>query len=215
MTTTHKAPRRTRARRGEGEKLKETILKAAEALLIETGDAESVSIRAVAERVGVTPPSIYLHFTDKDELIFAVCEKHFAELHRVMTDATDGASDPLNALQRMGRAYVSFGVNNPEQYRIIFMGRTPHSVDGGHTERLLDNSGFSHLVEVVKGCLDAGHFVPGDPMMIAIDLWVTVHGITSLLIAKPEFPWPNKEDLIEHILDTHLRGLRRNDESGA
>jgi AcrR family transcriptional regulator len=215
LTTTDKAPRRTRARRGEGEKLKESILEAAEELLIETGDAESVSIRAVAERVGVTPPSIYLHFTDKDELIFAVCEKHFAELHRVMTDATDGASDPLNALRRMGRAYVSFGVNNPEQYRIIFMGRTPHSVDEGHTERLLDNSGFSHLVDVVKACLDDGHFVPGDPMMIAIDLWVTVHGITSLLIAKPEFPWPDKEELIEHILDTHLRGLRSNGVSGA
>jgi AcrR family transcriptional regulator len=215
LTTTEGTPRRTRARRGEGEKLKETILKAAEELLIETGDAESVSIRAVAERVGVTPPSIYLHFTDKDELIFAVCEKHFAELHRVMTEATDGASDPLNALRRMGRAYVSFGLNNPEEYRIIFMGRTPHSVDEGHTERLLSNSGFSHLVDVVQRCLDEGHFVPGNPLMIAIDLWVTVHGITSLLIAKPEFPWPDKHELIEHVMDNHLRGLRRDVESGA
>ncbi|HZA20423.1 MAG TPA: TetR/AcrR family transcriptional regulator [Actinomycetota bacterium] len=215
MTTAEKTPRRTRARRGEGEKLKESILEAAEALLIETGDAESVSIRAVAERVGVTPPSIYLHFTDKDELIFAVCEKHFAELHRIMTEATSEASDPLDALGRMGRAYVAFGVNNPEQYRITFMGRTPHSVDEGHTERLLSNSGFSHLVDVVKSCLDAGHFVPGDPLMIAIDLWVTVHGITSLFIAKPEFPWPDKDELIEHILDTQLTGLLRDGESGA
>jgi AcrR family transcriptional regulator len=215
LTTAEGTPRRTRARRGEGEKLKESILQAAEEVLIETGDAESVSIRAVAERVGVTPPSIYLHFTDKDELIFAVCEKHFAELHRVMTEATDGASDPLDALRRMGRAYVSFGMNNPEQYRIIFMGRTPHSVDEGHTERLLTNSGFSHLVDVVQRCLDGGHFVPGNPLVIAIDLWVTVHGVTSLLIAKPEFPWPDKHELIEHIMDTQLRGLRRDVESGA
>jgi AcrR family transcriptional regulator len=215
LTTTEGSPRRTRARRGEGEKRKESILQAAEELLIETGDAESVSIRAVAERVGVTPPSIYLHFTDKDELIFAVCEKQFAEFHRVMTDATDGASDPLDALRRMGRAYVSFGLNNPEQYRIIFMGRTPHSVDEGHTDRLLNNSGFSHLVDVVQSCLDSGRFVPGNPMLIAIDLWVTVHGITSLLIAKPEFPWPDKEELIEHILDTRLRGLRHEVESDA
>jgi AcrR family transcriptional regulator len=215
LTTTEGSPRRTRARRGEGEKLKESILQAAEELLIETGDAESVSIRAVAERVGVTPPSIYLHFTDKDELIFAVCEKQFAEFHRVMTDATDGASDPLDALRRMGRAYVSFGLNNPEQYRIIFMGRTPLSVDEGHTDRLLNNSGFSHLVDVVQSCLDSGRFVPGNPMLIAIDLWVTVHGITSLLIAKPEFPWPDKEELIEHILDTRLRGLRHEVESDA
>ncbi|MGH2817163.1 MAG: TetR/AcrR family transcriptional regulator [Actinomycetota bacterium] len=215
MTTTEGTPRRSRARRGEGEKLKESILQAAEELLIETGDAESVSIRAVAERVGVTPPSIYLHFTDKDELIFAVCEKHFDELHRVMTEATDGASDPLDALRSMGRAYISFGVNNPEQYRIIFMDRTPHSVDEGHTERLLTNSGFSHLLDVVQSCLDSGHFLPGNSLMISIDLWVTVHGVTSLLIAKPEFPWPDKHEMIEHIIDTQLRGLRRDVEGGA
>ena len=52
-------------------------------------------------------------------------------------------------------------------------------------------------------------------MMIAIDLWVTVHGITSLLIAKPEFPWPDTHELIEHIIDTQLRGLRRDGEGGA
>jgi AcrR family transcriptional regulator len=213
LTTTEGTPRRTRARRGEGEKLKESILKAAEELLIETGDAESVSIRAVAERVGVTPPSIYLHFTDKDELIFAVCEKVFAELHRIMTEATDGTSSPLDALRRMGRAYVAFGVNNPEQYRIIFMGRTPHSVDEGHTERLLTNSGFSIVVDAVQGCLDDGYFVPGDPMMIAINLWVTVHGLTSLFIAKPDFPWPDRDELIDHVLATHLRGLLRDVET--
>ena len=51
-------------------------------------------------------------------------------------------------------------------------------------------------------------------MMIAIDLWVSVHGITSLLIAKPEFPWPDRNELIEHVLGTHLRGLLRDVESG-
>ena len=213
MTTAQRTPRRARARRGEGEKLKESILDAAEELLIETGDAESVSIRAVAERVGVTPPSIYLHFTDKDELIFAVCEKHFAELHRVMTEARDGASDPLDSLRRMGRGYVAFGVNNPEQYRIIFMGRTPHSVDEGHTERLLSHSGFSIVVEVVQSCLDAGYFIPDDALVIAIDLWAAVHGLTSLFIAKPDFPWPDRTELIEHVLDTQLRGLLSEGES--
>ena len=212
MTTTENTPRRTRAGRGEGEKLKESILQAAEELLIETGDAELVSIRAVAERVGVTPPSIYLHFTDKDELIFAVCEKHFAELNRITTEARDGASDPLDSLRRMGRGYIAFGVNNPEQYRILFMGRTPHSVDEGHTERMLSNSGFSIVVEVVQSCLDAGYFVPVDPLMVAIDLWATVHGLTSLFIAKPDFPWPDRTELVEHVLDTQLRGLLRDGE---
>jgi AcrR family transcriptional regulator len=50
--------RRHRARRGEGDRLREEILAAAERLLLETGDESAVSIRAVADAVGVTPPSI-------------------------------------------------------------------------------------------------------------------------------------------------------------
>jgi len=65
--------RRRRAPRGQGRKLREEILAAAERLLRETGDQEAVSIRAVADAVGVTPPSIYLHFADKTDLIFAIC----------------------------------------------------------------------------------------------------------------------------------------------
>src|SRR6266540_4850124 len=79
---TSSSPRRTRARRGEGEKLREQILEVAERLLVETVDEEAVTIRAVADAVGVTPPSVYLHFADKDELLFAICERHFAQLDR-------------------------------------------------------------------------------------------------------------------------------------
>jgi AcrR family transcriptional regulator len=46
-----------------------------------------VSIRAVAEAVGVTPPSIYLHFADKNELIFAICERCMDELDRATSEA--------------------------------------------------------------------------------------------------------------------------------
>jgi AcrR family transcriptional regulator len=56
--------RRRRAPRGSGELLRDGILDAATELLLETGRAKAVSIRSVAQRAGVTPPSIYLHFED-------------------------------------------------------------------------------------------------------------------------------------------------------
>ncbi|MBV8385894.1 MAG: TetR/AcrR family transcriptional regulator, partial [Acidimicrobiia bacterium] len=111
---------RTRARKGEGELLHSEILDAAERLLIETGSEEAVSIRRIAEAVGVTPPSIYLHFADKDELLLAVCERQFGELHRVMEAAVEGVDDPVEAVYRRGKAYVRFGLDHPEQYRILF-----------------------------------------------------------------------------------------------
>jgi AcrR family transcriptional regulator len=199
--------RRARARRGEGQRLRQEILAAATRLLAETGDEEAVSIRAVAEAVGVTPPSIYLHFADKTELIFAVCEEQFRQLDAEMAMAEAGVADPLEALRRRGQAYVRFGLGNAEAYRVLFMykDRVPDNVD----ERYLYRSDtFNHLVEAVQRCLDAGAFRPGDPLQIAIGLWVLVHGITSLLLAAPAFPWPQEpEELVDRLVTDHLQGL--------
>ena len=70
--------RRHRARRGSGDLLRAEILTAAEELLVETGSEELVSVRAIADRVGVTTPSIYLHFADKQTLLDTVCGQVFA-----------------------------------------------------------------------------------------------------------------------------------------
>ena len=96
---------------------------AARDLLAETGSDDAVSVRAVAERVGVSTPSIYLHFADKDALIDAVCEEVFTELGTAMEEAAQGADDPFDSLRQRGLAYVQFALDNPEHYRIVQMTR--------------------------------------------------------------------------------------------
>ena len=92
-TPVRSADRRRRAPRGFGEQLRDEILDAATELLLETGHAKAVSIRSVAQRVGVTPPSIYLHFTDKDALLDAVCARYFEKLDEEMQRAAVGQTD--------------------------------------------------------------------------------------------------------------------------
>lgn len=205
MTTAARQPR-ARARRGDGERLRAEILAATEQLLIQTGDQEAVSIRAIADKVGVTPPSIYLHFADKDELLAAVCEARFADLDRYMEEAAAGAGDPLGALWARGRAYVQFGLENPEHYRILFMTRP---VAGAATtlDRLPGLTAFGHLVDEVARCMDAGALAAGDAFLTATALWSGVHGVTSLLIARPDFPWPDVDVLLAHVVAVNERGL--------
>ncbi|HJR45774.1 MAG TPA: TetR/AcrR family transcriptional regulator [Actinomycetota bacterium] len=200
------APKRARAKRGEGEKLRAQILEAANELLIETGDQEAVSIRAVADRVGVTPPSIYMHFADKNDLIFAVCEGHFNALDEAVQEAAAGIDDPLLSLHRRGRAYIQFGLDNPEQYRILFMSKPAAAPHGFQEERLKGSASFDHLVEAVQQVIDAGVF-EGEATQISICLWVAVHGITSLLLSHPNFPWPDIDATIDSVLQMALRGL--------
>ena len=204
-----RVPRR-RARRGQGELLHDEILDATERLLVDGGgDEEAVSIRAVADAVGVTPPSIYLHFADKNELMFAVCERHFAELDRRLEAAAAGSDDPLESLKLRGRAYVRFGFDHPGPYRILFMSKPSAAPEWWTHERVQESASFMHLVGAIQRCLDAGVIVPGDPIQIAVVVWAAVHGVTSLLISKSTLPWPEPDALADFMCDVLIDGLRR------
>jgi AcrR family transcriptional regulator len=198
---TPSSPRRARARRGQGERLRDEILEAASRLLAETGDEDAVSIRAVADAVGVTPPSIYMHFADKNALIFAICERYMDELDRVSGEAARSSDDLVESIALRGRAYIRFGLDNREPYRIIFMRKPTDTPLPWQYEKILSSSAFGHLLQDVTSAIDAGR-LEGDPMLVSISFWAAVHGLTSLLISKPQFPWPDLEPMVDQLIRT-------------
>ena len=192
--------RRPRARRGEGELLREEILEVTERLLLETGSEEAVSIRSVANAVGVTPPSIYRHFEDKTHLLFEVCARQLQRLDDAIEQAVEGIDDPVEAMAARGRAYVRFGMAHPEHYRIMFMG--PAYATPEQWGDLLGTGSFAHLVEGIQRLVDADlvrHDI--DTVTMALHVWANIHGLTSLLVARPDMPWPE----LEPFVDEHLR----------
>ena len=203
-------PGRARAKKGEGDRLREEILEAAEALLLETGSEDAVSIRAVADRVGVTAPSIYRHFADKGTLLFEVCDRQFGRFHEYIDAKRSGHADPLEAVKAIGRAYIEFGLNYPEHYRIMFMGRSDLTPEQYEDHVLAEQASFMELVGAVQECIDAG-LLHRDAFETATILWTAAHGLTSLLIAKPNFPWPPVAELVERTLDVLSAGIFRED----
>lgn len=203
---------RSRAPRGQGARLRSEILAAAGRLLAEKGDEDAVSIRMIADAVGVTPPSIYLHFPDKDTLIEAVCEERFQQFDEALEKAAASVHDPLEALRARGRAYVTFALENPEHYRVIFMTKhdRPMTMDELVTvgpEARAGTRAFAHLVEAVQRAADAGAVVSPNPLLTAIHLWSSFHGLVSLLISEPGFPWPDVDALVSSLLDMQEQGL--------
>ncbi|HZA76719.1 MAG TPA: TetR/AcrR family transcriptional regulator [Acidimicrobiales bacterium] len=206
------AARRPRARKGEGAALRDEILAATERLLLERGSAEAVSIRAVADRVGVTPPSIYRHFADKTDLIFEVCARHFVAFDDYLARASAGIDDPVDRLRAIGLAYMRFGLANPEPYRIMFMTRSDETPEEYKAVVLRDNAAFDQVVRCVQECIDAGRFRPEytDAYPLTIGFWARVHGLTSLLVSKPQFPWPDdREAFIQEYAKICLAGVVR------
>src|SRR5262245_54990080 len=154
------ASRRRRLPKGEGQQLREEILAATERMLLDTGSFEAVSIRAVADAVGVTPPSIYRHFEDKTALIFEVCTRHFGALESYIGERCKHIEAPVASLAALGRAYIEFGIANPEPYRIMFMTRPDTVPIEFQGEVLAESAAFADLMTWVQRCIDAGRFRP-------------------------------------------------------
>lgn len=205
-----------RARRGEGDRTRQAILLAASELLDELGSEEAVSIRAVAERVQLTAPTIYRYFADKDHLMFEVCGLHFDQFEdEVILPTLAAHDDPLDALLDVGRAYVRFGVDNPEHYRIMFMGHVDHTPEQWSEVQMLDTGAFGSMVQLVQRCIDAGRLRTdvagadgvGAAATIAWMLWAALHGLVALAVAKPQMPGPSLDARTEAMLDVLLHGV--------
>ncbi len=183
--------------------MREEILDATTELLLETGHAKAVSIRSVAQRVGVTPPSIYLHFADKDALLDAVCARYFEKLDDEMQRAAVDQPSAVDVLRAQGLAYVRFATKTPELYRIATMGegRPDSGVDA-----TLTSSAFVHMRAAVQGLIDEGIFPPDDPTATALEMWSVAHGVAALVISKPYLPWGDVEAFADRVLASACLG---------
>ncbi|CAN3130309.1 TetR/AcrR family transcriptional regulator [Mycobacterium sp. smrl_JER01] len=189
--------RRHRAPRGAGELLRAEILDAATDLLLETGDEKEVSIRSVAHRVGVTPPSIYLHFADKTALLDAVCGHYFEKLDEEMQAVASAYTSAIDVLRAQGMAYLRFALKTPVLYRIAMLG---HGSPGSDVDVALNSSAFGHLRATVQALIADGTYPSGDPTLLALELWTAMHGIAAMLISRPYLPWGDAEQFADRLM---------------
>jgi AcrR family transcriptional regulator len=205
---------RARNARGDGQALRAEILSAAREILIEDGYESAVTLRGVARRVGIAAPSIYPHFAGPDEIVQAVTVEAFAELGRFIADAKQGIVDPRERLLAGCRAYIAFGVNNPNLYGLLFRrnrllrGQEPRpSAVGEPDERNPDAGPFAYLMDGVRQCIADGSSGATSVLSTAVQLWAAMHGFVLLRGNDYEFPWPDlaqtEVELISSIAKLH------------
>jgi AcrR family transcriptional regulator len=186
--------------------LRQEILDAARQMFADEG-YDRVSMRRLAERIEYSPTAIYLHFEDKDDLFKAVCEETFAKLvARLEKLRRKMAGDPVGGLKAGLREYIEFGLKHPHHYIVTFMHRArPQSLTD--FEGSAGQQAFGYLSRAVVDCVTAGVFRPMRPEVTAQVLWVSIHGLVAILVAKQAFPFVPKSVLIEEQVETLVRGL--------
>jgi AcrR family transcriptional regulator len=210
--------------------LRGLILKAAGEEFLEHG-YENFSLRRVAERIGYTPTTIYLHFESKDDLLLETVQVGFRDFDHHIAEIANGEVDPLKRIEALGRAYICFGQENPALYRLMFMQRSdfyfmprfvePDAEIDEQVEILLSNPrqlpigsedrprtvAMTALATAVQEAMENGVVQPGNPIITADVLWAGAHGLVSLSISPLMSP-EHSQQVIDLLLKTLIDGIK-------
>jgi AcrR family transcriptional regulator len=171
-----------------------------------------VSINDVVGAVGVTPPSLYAHFTDKAALFVEVHARLMASFGEHLAEATTGITDPVEQLRVRGHAYLDFARTHPESYRALFMSSAAASAEDDLPERIMAATSYADLLTNVQACISAGdiNVNPDDADLVSRTIWAMVHGIASMAITMPIAWEPYGADaVLDSAFDSLLNGYRK------
>ncbi len=208
--------RKQRLREGSAERrsqqkleLRGAILTAASELFLAHGYS-GFSLRAVAERVGYSPTTVYLYFENKDALLFAVVLEGFEHFGGALQRAYESEKDPLKRIGAIGRAYIAFGVQHPAHYRLMFMERGDFLLKQDPESQSSTIDSFGILVRAVHEAHAGGQLRAGDPMAYVYTLWAGVHGLVALTLCVPVLGEADLEARTDHMLSVLHGGIASN-----
>jgi AcrR family transcriptional regulator len=195
--------------------LRRSLIEAASALLNEDQNW-NFSLREVARRAGVSHNAPYNHFADKHELLAAIAATGFQQLRDRMLASIEGIENPKTALIKTAVVYVSFGLENPARYRLMFGPvLTPSRAAGSSLLETAAGGARAILGDIIYRGARAGVFAASprnkEELQIAIlAAWSGVHGLTMLsLDGLAKTVVPNVPDVAEKFARTVGRGLFR------
>ncbi len=163
--------------------LKNSLIEAGIEILANEG-VGGLSLRKVARKAGVSHAAPYAHFADKQALIAAIAsEGHRRIYERLMAIRADYANEPLLLLVRSAWAYVRFGLEFPDYYKVTFSG----TIENEHSYpdfMEISQRNIQLLKTVIEQCRNAGILQTEeiDSEIQAISLWGQLHGLVSLII---------------------------------
>jgi AcrR family transcriptional regulator len=165
----------------EREEVKDLILNAAREIFLAEG-YENTSIRKIATKIEYSPGIIYHHFKDKNELILALHDKAFECKIEALFLSVQDIPDPLARLQATGRQYIQYGLDNPQDYELMFILSCTMEALAVKEEFWQDGAmAINMLKQNILECMEAGYFRKDiNPDEISLILWSQVHGLVSL-----------------------------------
>lgn len=189
--------------------LRRQILDTTRRLLVREG-YPNLSMRKIADAIGYSATTIYLHFDSKDALLHALIHEGMMQLREELEDAAkEFPEDPLRRLRALCRCFIDFGLNNPEYYEIMFELR-PERMERYPPEKYREaRNNLDFFSRALREGAKTGIFDVDDAHVLASTIWASLHGTVSLLLAERVDVQIEPEAFIETAIQRTLQGCRR------
>ncbi len=194
--------------------LRAQILKAGRKMLLDEGFSR-ISMRKIASEIDVSATSIYLHFRNKDHLLYTLIEESIDELNQIIQQIIKTSRDPLEKIESIARSYVAFGLDRPQEYEVIFMLRPEEMPRYPKQKFRKAREGYEMIAEVIREGIERGRITEGNPLHAAYTIWAQLHGIVSVILSKRLDTRIPKNVFINHAVDHIMKGFLVNNNSKA
>ncbi len=166
-------PRAKRAGAFHHGDLQEALVHAARLAVEKVGHGE-VSLRQVADRLGVSQPAMYRHFSDKGALLAEVAKRADHEIDQAMAAAMQDKPDPFEAMRAGGRAYVGWAYAHPNLFRLM-----SSRIPAEHRRGVRPTLPREHYFHGMGGVVPIDDPLLADAFRVS---WAMVHGLANLVI---------------------------------
>ncbi len=161
--------------------LKNALLLSALSLLEEDG-LESLSLRKIAGRAGVSHAAPEHHFPTRKHLLTALATNGFHRFSKSMADEREKAShEPAEQMRAAMRGYLIYALDNAALFRLMFAFELLDCDD--NELALAAQDGYRHLAEIsAPAAQHLGRTEPDAIRKLEMMVWSHVHGYANLLI---------------------------------
>lgn len=191
--------------------LKDQLVAAAEAIILERG-VEGFTLREAARRAGVSPAAPAHHFRDAKGLLGEVALRGYRDFAAALAAGdAKGGKDPGARLREQGIAYVNFAMSNQARFQLMFQhGKYDMSYPG------LGEAGaaaFAVLDNAVHAAMriPEGERLSPEAFGFLLATWSIVHGFAHLALGG-EFtlaaaPYGGQKAVLDRFLPAMLNFL--------
>jgi len=185
---------------------RDDVLDVAEDLLSREG-AQGLSVRRIAQALGVSRQIVYSRFAGKPDLVRALQHEGFRRLTGRLT-AVEGSPGTTDYLVAMAQAYRDSANASPALYEVMF-GRPIPEFSPETRDREVAAASFKPVVDACRDWLKAHDQPSTDEVSLSLArrVWAATHGVVSLEIAGllgDEAP-PMIQDLVRAALEEWAR----------